>query len=97
MAAEALDLADQLQRVLDGVLSLDHVLEDPSNQGDLLESCLHGLQHFLSDDDIRAKDPGYREMQETEMRKLIALLRSGADNRVLSQIHFLGRSKVCAF
>ena len=94
MAATALNLADQLQRVLDGGLSLDDLLENPSNQGDALESCFHGLQHFLSDNDIRAKDAGYREMQETEMRKLITLLRSGADHRVLSKIHFLGQSKV---
>jgi len=93
MATTALDLADQLQRVLDGIISLDEVLEDPGNQGDPLESCRHGLQHFLSDGDIRCTDADYREMQETEMRKLIALLRSGADRSVLSQIHFLGSSK----
>jgi hypothetical protein len=94
MEPSSVALADQLQRVLDGVIQLEDVLEDPDNQGEYLEGCLHGLQHFLSDDDIRAKDADYREMQETEMRKLIALLRSGADRRVLSKIHFLGRSKV---
>jgi hypothetical protein len=32
-------------------------------------------------------------MQQAEMRKLIGLLRSGADKKLLSKIHFLGKSK----
>jgi hypothetical protein len=94
METPAMALADKLQRVLDGSIALDDLLDDPANRGECLDACLLGLQHFLSDDDIRAKDADYRDMQETEMRKLIALLRSGADRQTLSKIHFLGRSKV---
>lgn len=85
-------LADQLQDVLDGLKMLDDVINDPVNAGDPLASCFHGLQHFLADADIRAKDVEYRQMQETEMRKLIQLLRIGADGKALSKIHFLGTS-----
>jgi len=90
MAIPALVLADQLQRVLDGAIALEDVLDDPANQGDILQSCIHGLEHFLVDADIRSMDAGYRQMQVAEMCKLIALLRSGADRRLLSKIHFLG-------
>ena len=93
MATPALVLANQLQRVLEGTVALNDVLDDPANHGEPLEGCLHGLYHFLSDEDIRAKDAGYRQMQETEMHKLIALLRSEADRVALSKIHFLGRSR----
>jgi hypothetical protein len=85
-------LAAQLQRVLDGVVRLQDILDDPANQGDELQSCFHGLQHFLADEDIRARDNEYRQMQEAEMRKLIRLLRSGADCSLLSTVHFLGTS-----
>lgn len=85
-------LAAQLQRVLDGRAKLQDILDDPATQGDELQSCFHGLQHFLADEDIRAKDDEYRQMQEAEMRKLIRLLLSGADCRLLSAVHFLGRS-----
>ena len=85
-------LAVQLQRVLDGEARLQDILDDPINQGDELQSCFHGLQHFLADKDIRAKDNQYRQMQEDEMRKLIRLLRSGADCSLLSAVYFLGTS-----
>ncbi|MBD8530576.1 MULTISPECIES: hypothetical protein [unclassified Massilia] len=85
-------LAAELQCVLDGMAKLQDVLDNPVNQGDELQSCFHGLQHFLADEDIRAKDGAYRQMQEAEMRKLIRLLRSGADCSLLSTVHFLGTS-----
>ena len=94
MATKALALADQLQGVLDGVIALEDVLDAPGNQGEILQSCIHGLGHYLVDDGIRAKDAVYRQMQETELRRLIALLRSGADSRLLSKIHFLGKSEL---
>ncbi|MCV2371413.1 hypothetical protein [Roseateles oligotrophus] len=97
MASTALSLADQLQLVLDGRISLDNVSDNPENAGEPLASCFHGLQHFLMDEDIRTKDSAYLEMQESEMRKLIALLRQGADGKVLARISFLGRSSVTAF
>ena len=53
----------------------------------------HGLQHFLADADIRAKDPGYREMQERELERLIGLLQQGAPKEDLRRITFLAPSK----
>ena len=35
----------------------------------------------------------YRQMQEAEMRKLIELLRSGANGQTLARVHFLGVSR----
>jgi hypothetical protein len=52
-----------------------------------------GLEHFLADADIRAKDDGYREMQEEELGRLIDLLRAEAPAEQLRRITFLGPSK----
>ena len=85
-------LAEKLECVLKGTVSLDGVLADPINFEGLAGSCFHGLQHFLADEDIRAWDSSYREMQENEMRKLIVLLKSGADSKALAAVTFLGGS-----
>ena len=53
-----------------------------------------GLEHFLADADIRAKDAGYREMQLRELDRLIKLLQEGASNEELGQISCFGRSKL---
>jgi hypothetical protein len=88
-------LASDLQRVLEGAMRLEDVLEDPRHvHGRPLAACFHGLQHFLMDEDFRAKDPEYRKMQEDEMRKLIRLLETEADEETLRCIHFLGRTHV---
>ena len=87
-----LALANQLDDVLAGRLELRLVLEQPAPQGGSLEACFHGLQHFLADSDIRAKDESYRVTQEGEMRKLIGLLRSSASYDNLATVDFLGGS-----
>ena len=48
-----------------------------------------GVWHFIADEDIRARDVEYREMQELEMYRLIRHLRGGrlAEAR---RITFLG-------
>ena len=90
MSADSLAL--KLEAVLEGALPLESVLADSSNFEDAVENCFHGLQHFLADADIRVKDSSYRLMQENEMRRLIRLLRSGADGKALAKITFLGAS-----
>lgn len=77
-----------------GELSLKSVLDDPANFKGPASAVYHGLQHFLADADIRAKDSGYRTMQEREMLKLIRLLNAGADANALAKITFLGVSNV---
>ncbi len=75
-----------------GTLSLESVLDDPVNFEGPAAAAFHGLQHFLSDADIRAKDSAYRAMQEGEMQRLIRLLECGADAKALAKITFLGVS-----
>ncbi|MDL5033154.1 hypothetical protein QRD43_14665 [Pelomonas sp. APW6] len=97
MHVTATSLAELLQQVLDGEAPIDAVLERDENFEGALAGCFHGLQHFAADMDIREKDAGFREMQEGEMRKLIALLRFGANRAALEKIHFLGVSSGRAF
>lgn len=72
-----------------GALALESVLADPANFEGVAEASFHGLQHFLADADIRAKDSAYREMQYGEMQRLIRLLKSGARSESLAKITFL--------
>jgi hypothetical protein len=50
------------------------------------------LEHYLADRDLRDRDSDYRAMQDAEMEKLVQLLRTGAPNAELAEIHFLGYS-----
>ena len=75
-----------------GSLSLESVLDDPTNFEGPAEASIHGLQHFLADADIRAKDSAYQAMQVREMQRLIRLLKSGANAQDLAKITFLGVS-----
>lgn len=93
MTLAATALADRLQLILDGRDSLDDLLDDPAAFEGELANCIHGLHHFLMDEDIRAKEAGYRLMQESEMQELIAHLRAGAPGSDLRKISFLGRSR----
>lgn len=90
--AAAESLAPKLEAVLAGSRALERVLEDPTNFEGAARASFHGLQHFLADADIRTNDSEYRAMQESEMQKLIRLLRSGADGSALAKITFLGVS-----
>lgn len=90
--ANAESLAQKLEAVMAGTLSLQSVLADPANFKGSASAAFHGLQHFLADADIRETDSDYRAMQEQEMVKLIQLLNSGADTKVLGKITFLGAS-----
>ncbi len=56
-----------------------------------LEDICCNLFHYISDGDIRIKDNDYREMQVTELDKLIDLLKVGKLNQA-KQISFLHES-----
>lgn len=92
MENERRRLAEKLEGVLSGTIDLNAVLHDAPSYGESMKHCYHGLQHYLADSDIRAKDPTYRSMQDSEMLKLIALLRSDVDPTMLSRVSFVGVS-----
>ena len=92
MQSSAKHLAEQLEGVLAGSVSLESLLARATDFGAPMSSCFHGLQHFLVDSDLRQTDAGYRAMQESEMLKLIQALRSEAAPSNLERIHFLGAS-----
>lgn len=58
----------------------------------LLDFIWGNLEHYLTDADIRARDTSYREFQDSELRKLIALLRADAPMDVLARVTFLSSS-----
>jgi len=81
---EARDLADALESLRTGHLSERQFRL--KYQG-LNEAALSGLlwpnlEHYLSDSDIRDRDPAYGAMQDAEMQKLVTLLRAGARFRI---------------
>lgn len=59
---------------------------------ELLTVIWPNLEHYLADLDIRERDPGYLTMQDTEMQKLVRLLRAGAPVMDLANVTFLGHS-----
>ena len=59
---------------------------------DLIDVIWANLAHYLADSDIRERDPEYRQMQDSEMDKLVRLLRAGAPDDELRRVHFLGYS-----
>jgi hypothetical protein len=87
------DLIADLQLLSRGELDADTFRARYLHEGGLpeIESIWHGLEHFMADADIRAKDRRYREMQEGEFAKLIQLLQEGAPPKKLAR-SFLGRS-----
>jgi hypothetical protein len=56
-----------------------------------LEDLFGNLHHYIADVDIRAKDAGYRELQDSEMAKLIACLRAGEITKA-NRVRFLERT-----
>ncbi|WP_219851895.1 SMIM14 family protein, partial [Methylibium rhizosphaerae] len=82
-------LALDLESVLLGRMELALVLSHREKYGEAIDACLHGLNHFLADEDVRSKDADYKAMQEAAMRRLISLLRSGASAVELSAEDFL--------
>ena len=56
-------------------------------------SSFHDFWHYISDDDIRAKDGEYAKMQDDELAKFIAAVEAGDYERA-NRITFLGVSSV---
>lgn len=51
---------------------------DPTNpEAKEFRTILAFVEHYVADDDIRAKDAGYSSMQENEFDRLLDLLRRG--------------------
>ena len=56
-----------------------------------LEELYGNLFHYIDDADIREKDPGYKKLQDSEMRKLIEHLKAG-DFGMANAITFIERT-----
>jgi hypothetical protein len=87
-------LAGDLQGVLDGTLSPGQFrARNPIAGHELhLEAVLCRVEHYFADADIRGRDSEYRDMQDADMRKLIAMLRSGRLDDA-ARIDFFGNSR----
>jgi hypothetical protein len=92
---DVLRLAADLELLRRGRLSVTEFrARYQTNGGDtLFDAIAENLEHYLSDGDIRARDPAYRAMQEAELTKLIGLLESGAPAERLRRITFLASSE----
>jgi hypothetical protein len=95
MKAEIETLCDFLAQLQNGEIGGKDALASLSSLSALktpgLEELFGNLHHYIADADIRAKDSGYRELQDTEMTKLISRLRSG-DIAKANRVTFLGRT-----
>ena len=92
-SADAEFLADDLESLRTGALSASEFRAKwQSAVSEVLDVIWQNLEHYLADSDIRDRDPAYRGMQESEMVKLIRLLRAGTPAEGLAVINFLGVS-----
>lgn len=88
------DLANQLREVLDGTLD-SASLQDRLGRTNLpteLSAIVINLNHYFDDSDIRLKDTQYKEMQNAELGKLIAILLSDDPLDRATDINFLHES-----
>lgn len=79
MQKRAATFANELEAVRAGRAQISGLWSKYVDQPDSshFEEILSFVNHYVSDDDIRAKDPQYREMQEREFDRLLAHLRAG--------------------
>ena len=65
---DAADLASDLEALLVGKLAEDHFRRRYQTQlaSQLLDAIWGNLEHYLADAEIRAKDVGYRMMQDRD-------------------------------
>jgi hypothetical protein len=83
-------LIEDLKSLLKGTLSPEVFRENMETYPAQIQNLIIGnIDHFLDDADMRARDPEYRKMQETELTKLITLLELGASNEKIRAISFL--------
>lgn len=71
--------ADALEALLGGRLTPEEFRRSypMHTAGGELEAVLANIAHFLSDSDIRERDPRYKAMQEIAIQRLMSVLRSG--------------------
>jgi hypothetical protein len=86
------DLVKDLANLLEGKMSADEFERKLEALPREMGQVLCDLSHYLSDADIRQKDPTYAEMQNNELRKLIELIRSGGSPKEIERINFLAPS-----
>ncbi len=89
------ELACDLEGLLENKIDANHIrnkYEFRSLSSDTQIIIAH-VEHFLCDYDLRLKDPQYKEMQELEMKKLIALIRKDGPKEKILNIHFLGETE----
>jgi phosphate uptake regulator len=84
-------LADVLERVLVCKNENPRVIlqQLPSELHSDVVDVLSNVEHFMADGDIRRRDEAYKEMQETQLRQLIAALRRGDSREALLDYSFL--------
>lgn len=85
-------LADALEALLEGRLTPEefrraYPIQTASTE---IGTLLANIEHFLSDADIRARDPRYKAMQEVAIERMITALRAG-DVDAAGGISLLGR------
>ncbi len=81
MDADIQKLCDFLEQLLNGSLPYKEANATIETLSALrrpdLEELYGNLFHYMSDDDIRKRDPRYKEFQGSEMKKLICRLQTG--------------------
>lgn len=95
MDTDIQELRDFLGQLLNGSLPAEEAEARMETLSSLRRPALEGvyanLFHYISDGDIREKDKGYRELQDSEMKKLISRLEAG-DFTGANAVTFLGRT-----
>jgi len=84
-------LAADLEALLEGALAEEDFRRryQPGPTSTVVDAIWENLEHYLADSDIRDRDPKYRAMQNSEMLKLIRLLREEVPIMQLRRINFL--------
>lgn len=92
---ELIEFAYNLELLLKNKIDPDVFREKYRNRSldPTIGTIMVNVEHFLSDGDIRLKDSYYKKMQETEMQKLIDLIKTGGSIEEIRKIHFLGSTK----
>lgn len=84
--------AVELEALRRGEVTIEALSErHPSTADEDFEEVLSSLCHWVADADVRAADPDYRTMQESEFDRLVALVRAGRMTEAAG-VTFLGGS-----
>ena len=78
MGAETQELCNILEALVNGLIQPDAAIDRINALSmDGLEGLYGNLFHYLDDADIRKRDSRYRELQDSEVKKLISYLKAG--------------------